>query len=82
MNKKKDIKQLNKTQSTVLGWFTALPEVTLTRIANGIGRPLPTKKRDVKELKIQGLVTREGSDKKGKWVVIDPNGKNNFQEEK
>jgi DNA-binding MarR family transcriptional regulator len=82
MNKKKDIKQLNKTQSTVLGWFAALPVVTLTRIANGIGRPLSTIKRVVKELKIKGLVAREGSDKKGKWVVLDPNGKNNFQEDK
>jgi DNA-binding IclR family transcriptional regulator len=80
MKKKKDIQQLNKTQSTVLGWFAALPEATLTRIASGTGRPLPTIKRVAKELKMKGLVAREGSDKKGKWVVIDQSGK--IQEDK
>ena len=75
MNKKKDTKQLNKRQRFILDGLSVNPSQTARRMSDGYLIPFPTVKRILGELKTKGFLIREGSDKTGKWVVIDPNGK-------
>jgi predicted HTH transcriptional regulator len=81
MNKKKDTKQLNKRQRFILGGLSVNPNQTARRMSDGYLIPLATVKRILGELKANGFLTREGADKKGKWVVIDPT-QNSIMEDK
>ena len=69
MRKKKEKPALKATQRKVLEWLAVDPGFTLTRIANGMVKSLPTIKRAAKVLKEKGYISREGSDKTGTWVV-------------
>jgi predicted HTH transcriptional regulator len=45
-------------------------KVTYDELINGLGLSLSTISRAIRELKKQGFISRQGSDKTGKWIVL------------
>jgi ATP-dependent DNA helicase RecG len=58
----------------VLSQLKAHPEATLPEVADYTGRTQYAVKTAVKSLQAAGLLKRDGSKKKGRWVVIDTVG--------
>ncbi len=54
---------------TVFSCIKADGSLTAQEIATQLGKSLATIKRELKRLKDIGAITREGSDKTGKWIV-------------
>ena len=43
--------------------------VTIPQIANLLGIPQRTIEREIKKLRNESLISREGSKKKGRWII-------------
>lgn len=55
----------------IIGAITADPNITQTSISEQTGIPVSSVKRILSELKTEGAIVRQGSDRKGRWIVKD-----------
>lgn len=62
--------KLNATHKLVLAILKKNRELTAQQIADEIGKSKQTVERSIKFLKENGFIKREGSDKKGSWIIL------------
>lgn len=55
----------------IIGAITADPSITQMSISEQTGIPVSSVKRILSELKTEGAIVRQGSDRKGRWIVKD-----------
>jgi len=65
---KKDVKK-NKRQQAIVGLITKTPSITIDDLADILGVNEKTIRRDISELKSNGILERLGGDFGGKWIV-------------
>jgi len=65
---KKDVKK-NKRQQAIVGLITKTPSITIDDLADILGVNGKTIRRDISELKSNGILERLGGDFGGKWIV-------------
>ncbi len=61
--------ELSQNQAALLKYLSAHPNSTLAEAAKALGISIQGVKKAVKVLQEKGLLVREGSKKKGKWLV-------------
>lgn len=64
---------LNKLEKTVLYHIESHPDYNRERLADATSKTVRTMQRVLNSLRNKNLVTREGSDKNGRWVVKKQN---------
>ena len=62
--------KLNATHKAVLESLKKNRELMAQQIADEIGKSKQTVERSIKFLKENGFIKREGSDKKGSWIIL------------
>lgn len=60
---------LNNNERAVLITVTENPTITTGKIAKIVGVSVSTVERAIRKLKAMGIIQRDGSDKKGSWIV-------------
>jgi len=60
---------VNKTEQAVLALLNMHPDYTREQLADATSKTVRTMQRVLNSLRNKNLITREGSDKDGKWVV-------------
>jgi ATP-dependent DNA helicase RecG len=65
---KKDVKK-NKRQQAIVGLISKTPSITIDDLADILGVNEKTIRRDISELKSNGILERLGGDFGGKWIV-------------
>jgi len=60
---------VNKTEQAVLALLKMLPDYTREQLADATSKTVRTMQRVLNSLRDKNLITREGSDKDGKWVI-------------
>jgi len=60
---------INEIQTRILLIIRENPSVTVQEIAEKVGIAYRTVERNLKFLKDNGIIVREGAKKKGKWLV-------------
>ncbi len=66
--------QLTKTEQLILNLLEINSNYTRDELAEAISRTVRTVQRTLDSLKNKGLITREGSDKSGRWIVLNSEG--------
>lgn len=69
-NSKNKLKQnLNKTQVKILKLIRKNPEITQKEMAEKIGLSIIAIQKSIYNLKNEGVISREGNRRKGKWTI-------------
>ena len=63
-------KKLSERQELIINLIRQNPLVTIPEMSLKIGVVSRTIKRDIKDLQSEGIITREGGRKEGRWVII------------
>ncbi len=63
--------KLNERATKTLDVIRGFPEITSSEISEKTGMSLSTVKRALSELQRAGIISREGSRKTGRWVVLN-----------
>lgn len=66
-----DEKAADKRRKEVIRLMRLTPTVTMNNLANMLHVSLRTISRDIKHLRANGKLKREGDDRSGRWVVIE-----------
>lgn len=61
--------KLNETQKAVIQLLEENDSITIDEIANRMNKTTSTIKKSIKYLKDNKMISREGSDKSGKWIM-------------
>ena len=67
MRTRRDVSRID----AIIGAITADPSITQMSISEQTGIPVSSVKRILSELKTKGAIVRQGSDRKGRWIVKD-----------
>ena len=62
--------KIDEKSKAILSCIAEDPSVSAKRMAEIIGISDSTVERRLKELVTKGVIRREGSDKKGKWIIM------------
>ena len=65
-----DVFKIDEKSKAILSCIAEDPSVSAKRMAEIIGISDSTVERRLKELVTKGIIRREGSDKKGKWIIM------------
>lgn len=66
----KNVANLSETETAVLQFLMDNPEITAKEISEKMGVVSRTVQRHLNSLKKKGYIVREGSNTKGKWIVL------------
>ncbi len=63
--------QVNPRLDALLALIARNPRITYAKAAEALGVSYATARRDFSQLRNNGLIVREGSDKTGTWRIVD-----------
>jgi len=65
------IEPKNKTEDTILDYLKNNPTSTQSDISTALGKSLRLIKMDMKKMQTNGLLKRDGTNRRGKWIVME-----------
>lgn len=66
--------QVNPRLDALLALIARNPRITYAKAAEALEVSYATARRDFSQLRDNGLIVREGSDKTGTWRIVDTTG--------
>ena len=70
MEQESSLKSSLKSSQKILELISASPSITISEIADRLGMTKRGVDKNIKRLKVQGIIRRVGPDKGGHWEVI------------
>lgn len=70
---KKELKKGNERKQAIMELLIANPTMTQTQLREQLNLTRKQIQTDMKELQKEGMLIRDGSNRKGRWIIISRN---------